>query len=106
MMEQYEFLVKGNNGNYEIIFTKNHDQLRVTCTCQAGEHGIFCKHRIAILKGDTTNILSGNEAQIAEIMGLLRGTKLEKALVQLEAAQDNYDLAHKQLANAKKCYPK
>ena len=102
MMEQYKFLVKGNNGNYEIIFTINNDQLLSTCTCQAGKHGVFCKHRFALLKGDTTNILSGNETQITRIMDLLKGTKLEKALIQLEVAQNNYDLAYKQLTSAKK----
>ena len=43
-------------------------QSRATCVCQAGEHGISCKHRLALLKGDTTHILSGNETAEARFV--------------------------------------
>ncbi len=37
-----------------------HGNLNCYCTCVAGKHGQYCKHRFKLLEGDTTDILSDN----------------------------------------------
>lgn len=101
-MDKYRFLVRGSTGQYEVTFTREGDQLTTKCTCQAGEYGLHCKHRIAIIMGDTSNILSGNENQVKEIKELIKDTDVEKALIHLKEAEKAYELAQKQLSKAKK----
>ena len=105
-MNQYRFHVRGSSGQYEVTFTKEGDQVMTSCTCQAGEHGLHCKHRIAIIMGDSSNILSENESQVETIKEMIKGTILEKALVQFEQARKACDLAQTQLSKAKKALAK
>jgi hypothetical protein len=101
-MDRYQFLVRGESGQYEVIFRKIDGQIIATCTCQAGEHGLHCKHRVAIAEGDGSNILSDNQTELQLVGELIRDTDLEKALLRFIEAERDYNRAHKQLAAAKK----
>jgi hypothetical protein len=105
-MEQYTFEVKGSSGLYKVTFTKKDEQVLTSCTCQAGEHSLHCKHRLAIIAGDTSNVLSGNESQIELVAGLIKGTVLEEVLCQFEQAKKEFDLAERRLNKAKKVLTK
>lgn len=105
-MTLYKFIVKGENGEYEITFLQQGSYISAKCTCAAGENGLHCKHRIQIMKGNTSNILNGNENQVDEIKRLIRGTDLEKALMEFEEADVSYAAAQKRLARAKKSLAK
>jgi uncharacterized Zn finger protein len=105
-MTLYKFTVKGENGEYEITFFQQGSFISAKCTCPAGENGLHCKHRIQIMKGSSLNVLSGNENQVEEIKSLIRGTDLEKALMEFEEAEVSYAAAQKRLARAKKSLAK
>lgn len=85
------FAVKGSTGNsYEINASRDADNFRMSCTCEAGQNKLYCKHRISLLEGDVGLILSGNEADINQLLRLAAGTSVEKRLrtvKELEAAK-------------------
>jgi len=105
-MTLFKFTIKGENGEYEITFSRQGSYVRAECTCPAGENGLQCKHRIQIMKDNTSNILSGNENQVEEIKELIRGTDVEKALMEFEEAEAPYNAIQKRLARAKKSLAK
>ena len=47
------FRMKGSQGDiYEVEAERSGDTVRITCTCDAGQRGIHCHHRIELLRGD------------------------------------------------------
>ena len=87
-MEQLVFMVKGSSGDaYEITFIKDGTSLTALCTCPAGTYGNLCKHRLAILDGDTKAISSDNADQVPKVIEWLSGTDVEAALSELRAAE-------------------
>lgn len=102
-MEELVFLVKGSSAApYEVTFIKDGNSLTALCTCPAGTYGNFCKHRIAILHGDTRSITSDNAAKAATVMVWLKGTDVEAALAELQAAEKISDPGKKALNAAKR----
>jgi BRCA1 C Terminus (BRCT) domain len=72
------FSVKGSTGNiYEITARKAAGQLRMTCTCQAGQNRIWCKHRTELLDGDISNLLSDNVSDIKKLAEWAVGVEVE-----------------------------
>ena len=102
-MEQLVFLVKGSSAEpYEITFIKDGDSLTAICTCPAGTHGNFCKHRISILDGNTKAISSDNANQAATVVGWLSGTDVEAALSEMREAEKIADPDRQALNDAKR----
>ena len=72
------FSVRGSTGNiYELTARKFLDRLRVSCTCQAGQNHVWCKHRRDLLDGDITNLLSNNVADVTKLAELSVGVEVE-----------------------------
>jgi hypothetical protein len=66
----YRFRVRGSTGTvYEVSFSKLDDTLVSSCTCKASfmNRNEPCKHRRAIISGDTSAIISGDVDAIPEI---------------------------------------
>jgi DNA polymerase-3 subunit epsilon len=62
------FAVLGSTGNvYEITARRIANELRMTCTCQAGQNRIWCKHRTALLDGDISALISNNTADVTTL---------------------------------------
>jgi len=73
------FIVIGSTGSeYEIIALREGDKFRMSCTCEAGKHGTYCKHRSALLDGEVSSVLSGNEGDVVRLKELICGTNVEK----------------------------
>lgn len=102
-MEELVFLVKGSSADpYEVTFIKDGNSLTALCTCPAGTYGNFCKHRIAILNGNTKSIASENAAEVTTVMGWLEGTDVESALAAVREAEKIADPGKKALNAAKR----
>ncbi len=72
------FSIKGSTGNiYEITARRTANQLRTTCTCQAGQNRTWCKHRTALLDGDVSNLLSENASDIKKLAEWAVGVEVE-----------------------------
>lgn len=102
-MESIEFLVQGSAEEpYRVLFTKDGNNLNAYCSCQAGENGLYCKHRFNILDGKTTAIVSNNLDQVPIIQSWLPGSDIDDALKKLEEAEQEYKRAKKLVSEAKK----
>jgi len=102
-MDELTFHVKGSSADpYEVIFIKDGDSLTALCSCPAGQHGNFCKHRISILDGKTKAIVSDNADSVATVVGWLAGTDVEAALAEVRSAENSDDAGTDQLAAAKR----
>jgi len=72
------FSVRGSAGNiYEITARRIAEKLRVSCTCQAGQNRIWCKHRTALLDGDVSNLLSDNVSDVKKLAEWADGVEVE-----------------------------
>jgi hypothetical protein len=78
-----KFRVKGQDPDaYEVVFEKAGDVLRVTCSCQAGNDGLYCEHRNNLIYGDTSNLLAGH-SDVKKIAEMMKGSKLMSAIEEL-----------------------
>jgi hypothetical protein len=102
-METKTFFVQGSAPEpYKVGFYKINGQLRASCSCQAGENGMYCKHRLRILQGDTTGLVDGNLKDIETVQSWLPGTDLERALDECLKAERVFREAEKEFKAAKK----
>lgn len=102
-MDEIEFLIQGSAPNpYRVVFKKVGANLTATCTCPAGEVGQYCKHRIRIIMGDPTGIVSENNTAVSDIQNWVRGTDVEKALFDLNEAEQQFEEAKKRVSQIKK----
>ena len=80
-MQTFKFLVQGSQPEpYESVFYFDGHNMTATCTCAAGENGQYCKHRISILEGDDSKIVSSKN----EVPELLKAFKISPLYAQLE----------------------
>ena len=102
-MQEILFSVQGSSAEpYEVAFQRDESTLTAICTCQAGVMGQYCKHRIAILSGESTGIVSGNASDVALVVAWLPGTPLADALSSLAEAETEFDKAKKRVSSEKK----
>jgi hypothetical protein len=102
-MEEIWFLVQGSSKEpYKVTFRKTANNLAAFCSCPAGENGQHCKHRMNILRGITSGIVSGNEAKVQAVTSWLPGTDVELALSAVLDVERKYEKAKLELSSAKK----
>jgi len=101
--EDIVFRVQGSADEpYKVTFVRNGSNVNAYCTCPAGENGQCCKHRFAIMAGDSTAVVSANGDQASIVHSWLPGSDLEESLMELAEAQHLQDEAKKRLSLAKK----
>ncbi len=102
-METIIFKVQGSASEpYTVLFKRSGTNFTAHCSCPAGKVGQYCKHRINILDGKSTGIVSGNESDIQTIMLWLKGTDVELALNQVREMEEKLESMKKQLDGFKK----
>ncbi len=102
-METIIFIVQGSEPEpYTVSFKKNGDNLTAHCTCGAGLHDQWCKHRIRILKGENEGIVSNNVNDVLIVTSWLPGTDVEKALMEVFEAEKKVEEAQKIFKNSKR----
>lgn len=87
---------------YYIEVSRSADNLTCTCTCTAAENGMHCKHRIGILRGDSSIVDGGDIDKMDLIPQMLAGTDVENALNQMEDLEARKADIDKQLKAIKK----
>lgn len=103
MNNETQFLVQGSAPEpYTVTLYLLGSNLSASCTCPAGQYGTYCKHRIAVLSGDTSSIVSDNVAEVAVVTRWLIGTPLADALADFLEAERLVAHAKTRMANAKK----
>ena len=103
-MQELYFKVQGSAPEpYEVSFIRRaQNNLSAFCTCPAGEKGQYCKHRINILAGITTGIVSMNEADVKTVTSWLPGTDIERAIIKMIALEKEAEKIKLALSAAKR----
>lgn len=79
--ERIEFLVQGSAAQpYRVSFWRVGDNIKSSCSCQAGKNGLACKHRLNLLDGDITNLVSSNPDSFQKLKRMLEGSDVSAAL--------------------------
>lgn len=100
---ELSFLIQGSQLEpYQIKFSRKGSHLRAICTCPAGVMGQICKHRLALLRGDATGLVSGNESDLHQMPDFFLGSDVEDALKKLSSAEAALESAKAELAKQKK----
>jgi hypothetical protein len=82
------FQVHGTSGEIYLVEAERIGTfLRMTCSCQAADYGIHCHHRLELLAGDASAVVSGNAADVSTLVDMLAGSTLEAALADLHKAE-------------------
>ena len=103
-MEPIVFLVQGSSAEpYQVTFTKRSEgNLTAHCTCPAGRMSMYCKHRINILLGDVTDIVSKNEETVHTVYDWYRDSDVEREVKNIDRLEREIDDLKKTLSAAKK----
>lgn len=103
-MQEISFKVQGSAIEpYQIIFVKRSEMnLSAYCSCPAGKHGQYCKHRFNILDGLTKGIVSKNLGDVQIVQSWLIGTDVESALIKMRELDAKAKKINKALSAAKK----
>jgi hypothetical protein len=102
-MNDLNFEVLGSNGAiYELSFVTRDGVTAFLCSCEAGRCGIHCKHRINLVEGDTSAVLSENPRDIALLVHAIGDTPIGVALETLRLAERQQETAKKKVTAAKK----
>lgn len=97
-----KFSVEGSKGDiYHIEAKREGDNFRMTCTCQAGQNNLYCKHRFALLDGDGEAVVVGAE-NVEALQDLFMGTDVSGRLAEVRLLEQKVDEATKRLKAAKK----
>jgi uncharacterized Zn finger protein len=87
---------------YQIDLSRSGQNLTCTCTCPAGSRGTHCKHRVAILCGDSSAIGGGDIDQFDQVARMVEGTDVENSLRNLFILETEKERIAKQIKDAKK----
>lgn len=102
-MKRLQFIVEGSRGDeYLVTFEREGRNLNAFCTCQAGQNGLYCKHRFALMDGDMTTLLSDNASDVGKMKAILAGTDVEAAYKRVLEAERVHKAATRELSDAKK----
>ncbi|WP_295430706.1 SWIM zinc finger family protein [uncultured Thiodictyon sp.] len=97
------FLVAGSAEEpYEVIFRNENGKVNVFCTCPAGENGLHCKHRLAIIEGSASAVVSANLDELEVVRTWLNGSDLEMACSEFRDAEKSFEEAKARFAKVKK----
>lgn len=101
--ETITFAVQGSAPQpYRITFERHQLELRAFCSCPAGLHGQYCKHRIHLLQGVMDSVVEGNVEQLTVLAEWLRHSSLRFALQQFDEAELALELASQRVVAARK----
>jgi hypothetical protein len=101
-MEEIIFKIQGSSAEpYTTTFTRTEKGIFARCTCMAGARGVLCKHRLAVLNGDTERIVSSNSQHVQMVQSWIKGTDIEGLVNQIADAESRISEAKKNLESAK-----
>lgn len=96
------FEVEGSSGDlYSIEVSRGSRGPLIDCNCQAGQNGQYCKHRFALLEGDTSKLLSGHE-DIPALLTMVQNTELSATIARMRQLEAEAARIKAELSKAKK----
>lgn len=102
MSESIDFDVRDNDlVECRVTFVKTDNNLSGFCTCTLGQSQEYCEHRLDILRGDTSAIVSDNVDDAAAVAQWVVGTDVYSAMLEIEQWENRAAEAADRLEQAK-----
>ena len=102
MSESIEFDVRDSSlVECRVTFVKDGDNLSAFCSCEMGRREQYCAHRLDILRGETSSIVSDNIVEAASIAQWVVGTDVYSAMLEIEQWENRAAEAERKLDEAK-----
>lgn len=104
-----EFEVRSSDGSttYIVEFSLESSKLHVYCNCPAGVLRKWCKHKVRLISGDVSGILSSSAAaDFDEAQNWVRNSEFPRLLVEMKLAEDEMQAAKAKMDNVKKMLEK
>ena len=103
VMQHLSIEALGSSGDlYEIEIQFGKSRPTISCNCDAGQRGVQCKHRIALLRGDYSNVPDPqDQADVRSALTTMSNSPLMKAFEAYEQAESAKQNAEKALKVAK-----
>jgi hypothetical protein len=102
-VEELTLYVKGSSSDpYELTFIKDGSSLTALCNCPAGTFGNLCKHRVAILDGDSAAVVDDDGEKIGVIGRWLVGTDVDSAMKEMREVEASSESEKSDLVAAKR----
>jgi hypothetical protein len=77
---------------YEVVFKNINNIITIKCNCRAGELTKLCKHKLALIRGDYSILMDGNEGyNVINVKELVKNSQFSQLIIE-------HDLAEKALA--------
>lgn len=96
------FIVQGSEElPYQVTVKKESNNLTVNCTCQGAVHGLVCKHRMAIVTGNISDIeIIDFDPDLINIVGnWLKGSDVEQAILKFKILEKEINFEIKKIKN-------
>lgn len=101
-MKLINLKVKSSSAEFYTIIVEITDTIKVNCNCGAGIFGKLCKHKIAVLSGDSNILIDIKDKSILEeINGVISKSDFFNLNNELESAKKTVEIAKKQETKAK-----
>lgn len=102
------FRIKGSEPEpYSVGVTVTGPTLTIGCTCMAGALRQWCKHKMALVTGDTASLVSGNPDDVSRLLRLIPQTAAATLINEViqaerdaEAAKQRVKLSRNALSRA------
>ncbi|ENP2075218.1 SWIM zinc finger family protein [Klebsiella michiganensis] len=94
---KYEFLATSSSGLDVYVVTVSDDtgRLVITCNCEAGNRGVLCRHRIALItnriRGVYTSPRRNNPKELQSAMALISQYGIDTQYNHLKGKLDNLE---------------
>ena len=77
---------------YDVVFKNRNGIITIKCNCRAGDLTKLCKHKLALIRGDYSILMEGNEDyNVIDVKELIKNSAFSQLIIE-------HDLAEKALA--------
>ncbi len=97
-------LAKSSSGDsYKVEFTVDGECVRVFCHCQAGVQQWMCKHKLALISGDTKMLFDAAQASLlTEIRAWSQFARLQARIARYESELGKIEAVKAEIAKQEK----
>jgi uncharacterized Zn finger protein len=99
-----DLLARSSSGDepYHVSIQFQDNKVTATCDCQAGQHGLHCKHRMAVIAGDKTVLYDATQyPDLSRASDLLSRSRIKGVLDDVHAAEEAVEAAKREFKRQK-----
>jgi hypothetical protein len=86
--------------SYKVVFKNNNGIITIKCNCRAGELTKLCKHKLALIRGDSSILIDDNEERnFSNVKEWIINSDFSKLIIE-------HDLAEKTLLEKQQAFKK